>query len=198
MESRSLGLIETWGLVPAIEAADVGAKAANVTLLGYQVVPVGRIVVTFVGDVAAVTAAVSAGAAAAQKLGQVLAVHVIPRPDAQIHVGPPTTPPPTPEEKAEGEEPEPSTPVEEPAFEEGPSEAMPSVGNKAVEEPPEPSPVPEEKMTKKASKSPSRPRKAAQRRRRSPQDELHDAETTNVYDHSLGRKSPLPPFKKGG
>lgn len=113
MEKRSLGLIETWGFVPAIEAADVGAKAANVILLGYQVVPVGRVVVTFVGDVAAVTAAVSSAAAAARQLGEVLAVHVIPRPDRQIRFAPPS-PPPTPEEKKTGPEPEAPTPYEEP------------------------------------------------------------------------------------
>ncbi|MBM3300387.1 MAG: BMC domain-containing protein [Deltaproteobacteria bacterium] len=107
MEKQSLGLIETWGFVPAIEAADVGAKAANVILLEYQVVPVGRVVITFIGDVAAVTAAVSAGAAAARKLGQVLAVHVIPRPDRQVRFRMPS-PPPTPEPPPV-EEPEPAT-----------------------------------------------------------------------------------------
>lgn len=120
MEKRSLGLIETWGFVPAIEAADVGAKAANVVLLGYEVVPVGRVVVTFMGDVAAVKAAVQSGAAAAEKVGQVLATHVIPRPDRQIRVEPPSEPllpkkkpdpdkppkppPPDREESIEGEE----------------------------------------------------------------------------------------------
>lgn len=163
MEKLSLGLIETWGLVPAIEAADVGAKAANVILLGYQVVPVGRIVVTFVGDVAAVTAAVSAGAAAARKLGQVLAVHVIPRPDAQIRVSPPT-----PEEKVEGEEPEPSKPAEEPELEEESTEPQPSLEEKEDEEQPEPPLAPEDEMTEKAPKSSSRSKKTGQRKRPEP------------------------------
>lgn len=168
MEKLSLGLIETWGLVPAIEAADVGAKAANVVLLGYQVVPVGRIVVTFVGDVAAVTAAVSAGAAAARKVGQVLAVHVIPRPDAQIGVGPPTSPPPGTEEKAEEEEPEPSSLVEESVLQEESAEPQPSLEEKEEEEPAESSTAPEDETTEKAPKSPSRPRRGGQRKRPEP------------------------------
>jgi hypothetical protein len=167
MENRSLGLIETWGLVPAIEAADVGAKAANVILLGYQVVPVGRIVVTFVGDVAAVRAAVSAGATAASKLGQVLAVHVIPRPDAQIRFGPPP-PPPAPEGKPEGEELGPPVPLEEPKPDTEPTEPLPIHEEAEGEEPAEPSSVPEEEMSEKTPKSSSRRRKAGQRGRQEP------------------------------
>lgn len=163
MEKRSLGFVETWGLVPAIEAADVGAKAANVILLGYQVVPVGRIVVTFVGDVAAVTASVSAAAAAAGKLGQVLAVHVIPRPDAQIRIAPPS-PPPIPEEKTQVQEPEPSAPITEPELEAEPH-ALPSPEEKEGEEPPGPTFPTEEKVTEKTPKSPPRRKKMRPRRR---------------------------------
>ena len=87
MEKRSLGFIETWGFVPAIEAADAGTKAANVRLLGYEVVPVGRVMVAFAGEVAAVKAAVQSGAAAAARVGEVLAVHVIPRPHEGVVAG---------------------------------------------------------------------------------------------------------------
>lgn len=93
MEKQSLGLIETVGYVPAIEAADIGSKAANVTVLGYGNVDAGLITVKFCGDVAAVKAAVSAAAAAAAKIGKVVSVHVIPRPDRQLNIGPPHAPP---------------------------------------------------------------------------------------------------------
>jgi microcompartment protein CcmL/EutN len=163
MEKQSLGLIETWGLVPAIEAADVGAKAANVILLGYQVVPVGRIVVTFVGDVAAVRAAVSAGAAAAQRLGQVLAVHVIPRLDAQIRVAPRSPPPPS-EEKPEAEKPEPSVAVERPKTE-AETDAPPAPEETEAEPLPGPPSLPKDKGTDKAPKPPSRQKKVGTRRK---------------------------------
>ena len=88
MEKESLGLIETLGLVAAIEAADAGTKAANVTLRGYQQARAGLITVMFAGDVAAVRAAVSAGAAAAKQVGKVVSVHVIPRPNHQLLVTP--------------------------------------------------------------------------------------------------------------
>lgn len=84
MEKRSVGLIETWGFVPAVEAADAGAKAASVEMPGLDVVPVGRVVVRFFGDVAAVSAAVRAGAAAAERVGKVISTHVIARPDLRI------------------------------------------------------------------------------------------------------------------
>jgi ethanolamine utilization protein EutM len=96
MEKRSLGLIETWGYAPAVEAADAGAKSANVTLVGYERTRAGLITVKFVGDVAAVTTAVSAGATAAARVGKVVAVHVIPRPDRQMEFT--VTPGPLPPE----------------------------------------------------------------------------------------------------
>ncbi|MBF0530295.1 MAG: BMC domain-containing protein, partial [Deltaproteobacteria bacterium] len=79
-----LGLVEACGLVGAVEAADAGAKAANVQLLGYEWTRAGLITVKFLGDVAAVQAATSAAAAAATRVGQLVAVHVIPRPDHQV------------------------------------------------------------------------------------------------------------------
>jgi len=88
MENDSLGLIETLGLVGALEAADAGSKAANVTFRGYERGRAGLITVVFTGDVAAVRAAVSAGAAAAKRVGHLLTVHVIARPDRQLHFTP--------------------------------------------------------------------------------------------------------------
>ncbi len=102
MEKRSLGMIETRGLVPAIEAADAGTKAANVTLLGYERAGGARITVKFQGDVAAVTASVAAGVAAAEKVGKIVAMHVIPRPDRQLHIIPDDRHPPL-EEKITGD-----------------------------------------------------------------------------------------------
>lgn len=84
MRNTSLGLIETWGWVPAIVAADAASKAAMVSLLGYEPARAGLVTVKMVGDVAAVQAAVAAGAAAAARVGKVMAVHVIPRPDRQV------------------------------------------------------------------------------------------------------------------
>lgn len=77
---QALGLIETRGLVGAIEAADAGVKAAPVKLLGTERTDPALITVLFSGDVAAVKAAVDAGAAAAERVGELVAVHVIPRP----------------------------------------------------------------------------------------------------------------------
>jgi microcompartment protein CcmL/EutN len=178
MEKQSLGLIETWGLVPAIEAADVGAKAANVTLLGYQVVPVGRVVVTFVGDVAAVTAAVSSGAAAARKVGQVLAVHVIPRPDKQIHFGMPEPSPTIEEQQAEAELEIPSS-IEEPKRV-AEQEAPKSVDEKESAGQHEPSSLPEPKMKEQHPKSSSRRKKRSDKQEgQSPQDEPEDSENAD-------------------
>lgn len=86
MKSQALGMIETKGLVPAIEAGDAGVKAANVKLLGYEIVKGGLVMVAFAGDVAAVQASVSAGSAAAAKVGLVLSEHVIPRPEADLRM----------------------------------------------------------------------------------------------------------------
>lgn len=79
MEATALGMIETIGLVSALEAADAGLKAAQVRLLGRDYVRGGLVMVRFSGDVAAVQAAVDAGAAAARRVGAVFSAHVIPR-----------------------------------------------------------------------------------------------------------------------
>ncbi len=80
----SIGFIETQGLVAAIEAADAMVKAANVTLMGIEKVGGGLVTVTVQGDVGAVKAAVDAGAAAAKRVGELVSVHVIPRPHADL------------------------------------------------------------------------------------------------------------------
>lgn len=77
---EALGLIETRGLVAMIEAADAMVKAANVTLIGMEKVGAGLVTVMVRGDVGAVKAATDAGAAAAKRVGEVVSVHVIPRP----------------------------------------------------------------------------------------------------------------------
>ena len=82
----ALGLIETRGLVGAIEAADAMVKAANVTLIGKEHVGGGLVTVMVRGDVGAVKAATDAGAAAAQRVGELISVHVIPRPHADVEL----------------------------------------------------------------------------------------------------------------
>jgi ethanolamine utilization protein EutM len=77
---EALGLIETRGLVGAIEASDAMVKAARVELVGREYVEAGLVTVMVRGDVAAVTAATEAGAAAARRVGELVSVHVIPRP----------------------------------------------------------------------------------------------------------------------
>ena len=80
MTSDALGMIETRGFVGAIEAADAMVKAANVNLVGYEKIGSGYGTVMVRGDVGAVKAAADAGAAAAKKVGEIVSVHVIPRP----------------------------------------------------------------------------------------------------------------------
>ncbi len=80
----ALGMIETKGLVGAIEASDAMVKSANVSLIGYEKIGSGLVTVMVRGDVGAVKAAVDAGAAAADKVGQVVSVHVIPRPHGDV------------------------------------------------------------------------------------------------------------------
>ncbi len=77
---NALGLIETKGLVGSIEAADAMTKAANVELIGYEKIGSGLVTVMVRGDVGAVKAAVEAGCAAAERVGNVVSTHVIPRP----------------------------------------------------------------------------------------------------------------------
>lgn len=80
MIEYALGMIETRGLVAAIEAADAACKAANVKLVGKEYIGGGYVTIKIIGEVAAVKAAVDAGAAAAQRIGELVSVHVIPRP----------------------------------------------------------------------------------------------------------------------
>jgi len=84
MELQALGLVETRGLVAAIEAADAMLKAANVNLVGTEKIGSGLVSVMVRGDVGAVKAAVEAGEAAASRLGEIVAVHVIPRPHNDV------------------------------------------------------------------------------------------------------------------
>ena len=81
---EELGMIETRGLVAAIEAADAMVKAANVTLIGTEKIGSGLVSVMIRGDVGAVKAATEAGSNAAQNLGEIIAVHVIPRPHSDV------------------------------------------------------------------------------------------------------------------
>lgn len=84
MPNEAIGLIETRGYVPAVEAADAMVKAANVVLIGSERVGSGLVTVIVQGDVGAVKAAVDAGAAAAKKVGELVSVHVIPRPHTDV------------------------------------------------------------------------------------------------------------------
>ena len=97
MQQIALGMIETRGLVAAIEAADAMVKAAKVTLLGREKVGGGLVTVLVRGEVGAVKAATDAGAAAAQRVGELVAVHVIPRPHAEVEALLPAAPSPAAE-----------------------------------------------------------------------------------------------------
>lgn len=81
---EALGLIETKGLVGAIEAADAMTKSANVELIGYEKIGSGLVTVMVRGDVGAVKASVDAGAVAAEKVGEIVSKHVIPRPHTDV------------------------------------------------------------------------------------------------------------------
>jgi ethanolamine utilization protein EutM len=81
---EALGMIETKGLVALVEACDAMLKAANVTLVGWQKIGSGLVTALVVGDVAAVKAAIDAGASAAGRIGEVVGVQVIPRPHEDL------------------------------------------------------------------------------------------------------------------
>ena len=81
---EALGMIETKGLVAMIEASDAMVKAANVKLVGWEKIGAAYVTAMVRGDVAAVKAATDAGAAAAQKIGELISVHVIPRPHTSL------------------------------------------------------------------------------------------------------------------
>ena len=91
MAQEALGMIETRGLVGSIEAADAMVKAANVHLVGKQLVGGGLVTVMVRGDVGAVKSAVEAGGAAAKRVGELVSVHVIPRPHEEVEDILPTT-----------------------------------------------------------------------------------------------------------
>jgi ethanolamine utilization protein EutM len=84
MASQALGLVETKGLIGSIEAADAMVKSANVVLVGKEFIGAGYVTVFVRGNVGAVKAATDAGAAAARRVGELISVHVIPRPHADV------------------------------------------------------------------------------------------------------------------
>ena len=84
MAQEALGMVETRGLVAAIEASDQMVKAADVTLIGTEKIGSGLVTVMVRGDVGAVKAATDAGAAAAERVGELISVHVIPRPHEEV------------------------------------------------------------------------------------------------------------------
>ena len=84
MASDALGMVETRGLIGSVEAADAMVKAANVILVGKEYIGAGYVTVMVRGDVGAVKAATDAGAAAARRVGELVSVHVIPRPHSDV------------------------------------------------------------------------------------------------------------------
>ena len=84
MSQEGLGLVETKGLIGSVEAADAMVKAANVVLIGKEYIGAGYVTVMVRGDVGAVKAATDAGAAAARRVGELVSVHVIPRPHSEV------------------------------------------------------------------------------------------------------------------
>jgi ethanolamine utilization protein EutM len=84
MAQEALGLVETRGLIGSVEAADAMVKAANVILVGTEYIGAGYVTVLVRGDVGAVKAATDAGAAAARRVGELVSVHVIPRPHTEV------------------------------------------------------------------------------------------------------------------
>jgi ethanolamine utilization protein EutM len=84
MAADALGMVETKGLIGSVEAADAMVKAANVTLIGKEYIGAGYVTVLVRGDVGAVKAATDAGAAAARRVGELVSVHVIPRPHTDV------------------------------------------------------------------------------------------------------------------
>jgi microcompartment protein CcmL/EutN len=84
MAFEALGMVETRGLIGSVEAADAMVKAANVVLVGKEYIGAGYVTVLVRGDVGAVKAATDAGAAAARRVGELVSVHVIPRPHTEV------------------------------------------------------------------------------------------------------------------
>lgn len=143
MLDYALGLIETRGLVGAIEAADAATKAADVKLVGKERADAGLMTIKITGDVAAVRSAVDAGAAAAQRVGELVSAHVIPRPDddTEILIHPP---PSQTKEKPMAGEPPPERRHPEPAVQVSDAPVQPKADDPVT--PPEPAdsePLPE-------------------------------------------------------
>lgn len=132
---NALGMIETKGLVGSIEAADAMLKAANVVLASKTHVGGGLVTVMVRGDVGAVKAAVDAGAAAAERVGELVSVHVIPRPAADVeYIIDPLTPAPDPEPEPPAAEPEQEPEASAPeAAPEAPSDPVPEEAAPAAE-----------------------------------------------------------------
>lgn len=159
---KALGMIETKGLVAAIEAADAMVKAANVSLQCKEHVGGGLVTVMVRGDVGAVKAATDAGAAAAERVGELISVHVIPRPHTELEeiLGelPPPDAGPAPEPPAE------EPPAAEPEVTPEPQEPEEPVQS-APEPEPEPAPAeevqPEEEPQAETPEAPGEPEKAA-------------------------------------
>lgn len=166
---KALGMIEVYGYLTAVEALDSALKAANVTRLDVVKVRGGLVTVLVEGDVGAVKAAMDASAAAAERIGTVVSVHVIPRPASDVERmlkgpggGPKTEPPETePEEpgKSEPKEPEPEGPEPEERKDEEPEAEPPEADLEP--ETPEPEPEPEapepEKPAQAAMPEPAEP-----------------------------------------
>ena len=136
---QALGMIETKGLIGSIEAADAMVKAANVTLIGKVHVGGGLVTVMVRGDVGAVKAATDAGAAAAQRVGELISVHVIPRPHMEVETILPgySGPDPAPDDPTPMiDAPEESAPAENIPEESAPEESAPAVEEKALTEAP--------------------------------------------------------------
>lgn len=160
---NALGMIETKGLVGSIEAADAMLKAANVTLASKTHVGGGLVTVMVRGDVGAVKAAVDAGAAAAERVGELISVHVIPRPadDVEYILDPLTPPDPAPEPEPDPE------PTPEPEPEQEPQ--------------PEPEPEPVQDLQPE-------PEDASQEEEEEdPEEEAHAAELESLSEESMQR-----------
>ena len=151
---QALGMIETKGLIGSIEAADAMVKAANVTLIGKVHVGGGLVTVMVRGDVGAVKAATDAGAAAAQRVGELISVHVIPRPHVEVETILPgyPGPDPAPDDPAPVTgDPEDNAPAEEPHEERAAApEAEASSPAEETAEPEERTQIPAEQPEQKA------------------------------------------------
>ncbi len=146
---KALGMIETKGLVAAIEAADAMVKAANVSLQCKEHVGGGLVTVMVRGDVGAVKAATDAGAAAAERVGELISVHVIPRPHGEVEEILGELPPPAAEPAPEPEPPAPPKP-EQPPEPIAPPDPEPEPPAREAAPEPQPQPEPREAAPAKA------------------------------------------------